>query len=345
MPGTFLNFPFDEELFNQSWNDAPDPVRTAMLNSGALVEDSLIASMIQNDGNFYSLPFYNVLGGDPDNYDGQTDINSAETSGDYQTGVVFGRAKGFTARNFVAELTGADPMGNITRNIATYWHKQDQSRLLQILGGVFGVTSASGNAKKWHDNHIVDLGSATATPYKIGITDLNDLATAALGDNKSLFSLAIMHSSVAKTLENMQVLEFWKQTDANGIQRPLGIASANGYTVIIDDGVPAVPVGGAGDNKALTRYTTYLLGGGVIRTANARVDVPSEVFRDPKTNGGQDTLYTRTRKTFHPNGFEFVKPSSGFTGSPTDAQLAAAANWAIKFDPKAIPMAEIITNG
>ena len=345
MPGTFLGFPFDEEIFNRDWGDAPDPVKSAMIQSGALVEDAQIASMIQNDGNFYTIPFYNALSGDPDNYDGQTDINTAETSGDSQSGVVFGRAKGFTARNFVAELTGADPMGNITRNIARYWQKQDQTRLLQILAGVFAVTGASGKPKQWHDNHVVDLGSATATPYKIGITDLNDLATQAMGDNKSLFSLAIMHSSVAKTLENLQVLEFWKQTDANGIQRPLAIASANGYTVIVDDGVPAVPVGGSGDNKDLIKYTTYLLGGGVIRTAPARVDVPSEVFRDPKTNGGQDTLYTRTRKTFHPNGFSFTPPSSGFSGSPTDAQLAAAANWAIKFDPKAIPMAQIITNG
>lgn len=345
MPGTFLGFPFDEEIFNHTWGNAPDPIKTAMLNSGALVEDSLIASMIQNDGNFYTLPFYNVLSGEPDNYDGQTDIQTAETDGDSQTGVVFGRAKGFTARNFVAELTGADPMGNITRNIAGYWQKQDQQRLLKILSGVFSITGASGNAKKWHDNHIVDLGSATETPYKIGLTDLNDLATQAMGDNKSLFSLAIMHSSVAKTLENLQILEFWKQTDANGIQRPMNIAAANGYTVIVDDNVPAVPVGGSGENKALMKYTTYLLGGGVIRTAPGRVDVPSEVFRDPKTNGGQDTLYTRTRKTFHPNGFEFVKPTSGFTSSPTDAQLAASANWAIKFDPKAIPMAALITNG
>lgn len=345
MPGTFLNFPFDEELFNMSWGQAPDPTKLAMIQSGALVEDSLIASMIQSEGNFYTIPFYNTLDGDPTNYDGQTDIATAETAGDTQSGVVFGRAKGFTARNFVAELTGADPMGNITANIARYWQKQDQARLLNILAGVFSVTGASGKAKTWHDNHIVDLGSATATPYKIGVTDLNELATEALGDNKSLFSLAIMHSNVAKTLENLQLLEYWKQTDANGIQRSLAIGTVNGYTVIIDDGVPATVVGGAGENKDLTKYTTYLLGAGVLRNAQGRVDIPSEVFRDPKANGGQDTLYTRTRKTFHPNGFEFVKPASGFSGSPTDEQLAAAANWNIKFDPKAIPMAEIITNG
>lgn len=345
MPGTFLNFPFDEEIFNHDWANAPDPVSDAMFNSGVLAQDSTIASMIQNDGNLYTLPFYNTLTGDPVNYNGQTDITSSETSGDYQSGIVFGRAKGFTARNFVAELTGADPMGNITQSIATYWQRQNFARLLDILTAIFGITGASGYAKSWQDNHIADLGSDTATAYKIGETDLNNLATQAMGDHKSAFALAIMHSKVANTLENKQLLEYWKYTDANGIQRSLPFANINGYTAIIDDGVPVQAVGGTGDNKDLMQYTTYLLGSGVVRTAEGRVDIPSEVSRDPAKNGGQDTLYTRVRKTYHPNGFSFKIPSSGFSGSPTDAQLAATANWSIKFDPKAIPMAKLITNG
>lgn len=345
MPGTFLGFPFDEELFNETWGQAPDPTRTALLNSGALVEDSSIGSMIGSNGNLYTVPFYNVLSGDPDNYDGQTDIDTTETDGSSQTGVVFGRAKGFTARNFVAELTGADPMGNIANSIAQFWNKKRQNILLQLLSGIFGITGSSGNAKTWQTQHTLDLGSTTATPYTIGATDLNTLATQALGDNKSQFSLAVMHSNVAKTLENLEVLEYWKQTDANGVQRPLALGSVNGYTVVIDDGVPSVAVGGTGDNKNLTKYTTYLLGNGCLRTAKARVDVPSETFRDPKTNGGQDTLYTRIRETIHPNGFTFTPPTSGYSGSPTDAQLSAAANWSVIYNPKAIAMARLLTNG
>lgn len=345
MPGTFLGFPFDEELFNQTWGQAPDPTRTAMINSGALVQDSNIAGMIQGSGNLYAVPFYNVLSGTPVNYDGQTDLTASETSGASQTGVVFGRGIGFTARNFTAELTGADPMGNIANSVAGFWNKQRQAILLQILSGVFGITGASSNPKKWADQHTIDLRSATATASPITETSLNDLATEALGDNKSQFSLVIMHSNVAKTLENLELLEYWKQTDANGIQRPLALGSANGYTVIIDDGVPAAAVGGAGDNKDLISYTTYLLGNGALRTAAARVDVPSETFRDPKTNGGQDTLYTRVRETIHPNGFSFTPPSSGFSGSPTDAQLADAANWSLAYDPKAIAIARLLTNG
>ncbi len=345
MPGTFQNYPFDEELFNMTWGQAPDPIKTEMLNSGAMVNDATIAGMIQSDGNLYTIPFYDVLSGDPVNYDGGTDITSAETTGNSQSGIVFGRARGFTARNFVAELTGADPMGNIAASVATYWNKQKQTILMQILAGVFGVTSSSGDAKKWHDNHIVDLGSTSATAAKISETDLNDLATEALGDNKSAFSLAIMHSNVAKTLENLQLLEYKKYTDSNGITSRLPIGQINGYTVIIDDSVPNAVVGGTGDNAALTKYTTYLLGNGVLRNAQGRVDIPSETFRDPKTNGGQDTLYTRIRETIHPNGFRFSVPGSNWSGSPTNDQLAAAANWAIVHNPKSIPMAQLITNG
>ena len=345
MPGTIFGIPFDEELFLDMWNEAPDPYLTAMIDSGAVVQDSTIAGMIQNNGNIYTIPFYNTIDGDDQNYDGQTTITVSEVGGGSQTGVVYGRAKGFFARNFTAELSGADPMSHIVSSVARYWQKRRQLRLITILGAVFGVTGASGNAKTWNEKHNLDLSSATADPYKIGETDLNDLATLACGDNKGAFSLAIMHSDVANTLEKKQLLEYWKYTDANGIQRRLNLASVNGYTAIIDDGVPCEAVGGDGANNALKKYTTYLLGAGVIRTAKGRVDVPVETVRDAKTNGGQDELITRMRETLHPNGFSFKIPSSNWTQSPTDAQLGATANWELKFDPKAIPMARLITNG
>lgn len=345
MAGTIFGIPFDEELFLQMWNEALDPYLTAMIESGAVVQDSIIAGMIQNNGNIYTIPFYNTLDGEDQNYDGQTDIKVSEIAGESQTGVVYGRAKGFFARNFTAELSGADPMGHITATIARYWQKRRQMRMIGITGAVFGITGSSGNAKIWADTHTLDLSSDTATARVIQETDLNDLATQACGDHKDQFGLAIMHSNVAKTLENKQLLEYWKYTDSNGIQRPMNIASVNGYTAIIDDGVPCEAVGGTGNNKDLKKYTTYLFGAGVIRTARGRVDVPAENNRDPKKNGGQDELITRMRETLHPNGFSFKIPSSGWTESPTDAQLFASANWSIKFDPKAIAMARLITNG
>lgn len=76
MAGTIFGIPFDEELFMQMWNEAPDPYLTAMIESGAVVEDPVIAERIANSGNFYTIPFYNTLDGEDQNYDGQTDIKS-----------------------------------------------------------------------------------------------------------------------------------------------------------------------------------------------------------------------------------------------------------------------------
>lgn len=345
MAGTIFGIPFDDEIFLNLWNEEPDPELLAMLNSGAVVDDAVIAGMIQNQGNFYEIPFFNILDGDDQNYDGQTDITVSETSGGTQTGIVYGRAKGFFARNFTAELSGADSMGHIASSVAKYQQKRRKYRLIGILNAIFGITGSSGRAKTWAETHSLDLTSDSATPRKIAETDMNDLATEACGDNKDRFGLVILHSNVAKTLENLKLLEYWKQTSADGIERPLKLASVNGYTAVVDDGVPCEPVGGDGPNSGLMKYTTYLLGAGSIRTAKGRVDVPVENNRDAKKNGGQDELITRIRETIHPNGFSFTKPKSGWTESPTDAQLFATANWSIQFDPKAIPIARLITNG
>ena len=40
MPGTIFGIAFDEELFLDMWREAPDPYLTAMIESGAVVEDS-----------------------------------------------------------------------------------------------------------------------------------------------------------------------------------------------------------------------------------------------------------------------------------------------------------------
>ena len=103
-------------------------------------------------------------------------------------------------------------------------------------------------------------------------------------------------------------------------------------------------------------YITYVLGEGSIYFEDIGAKVPYEMARDPKTNGGQDTLYTRQRKVFAPKGISYEKVSQA-TNSPTDVELAMGANWTLVhsgeaseaarsyIDPKAIPIARIISKG
>ena len=343
----YLNFHFDPELFLLNWKNTEDLTLTALYDSGAVQENAEIASLIANGGDFYTIPFYDVLGGGaPVNYDGATNITATEHSGTAQTGVVYGRAQAWKARQFIRDFnSGADPMQSIAAQVAKYWQKWRQNNLLKILDGVFGVTDDS--TDKWdawqlHTTNLATTGSSASAANRVTATTVGDAIQKAVGDNADVFSMAIMHSAVANAFAKLDLLEYRKYTDANGIQRPLRIADINGMTVIIDDGVPVKDSSSANGEK---EYTTYLFGTGAIQHANAPVSMPYEEKRDALVNGGEDYLITRMRETLHPNGFSYVLPTSGYTHSPTDEQLSAAANWRLVGDPKGIAMARIITNG
>lgn len=103
-----------------------------------------------------------------------------------------------------------------------------------------------------------------------------------------------------------------------------------------------------------TKYTTYVLGEGAIEETDCGAKVPYETDRDPKVNGGEDTLYSRQRLCYAPYGISFTKASMA-TDSPTDLELALGANWELVsngsstskeyIDDKTIPIARIISLG
>lgn len=105
-----------------------------------------------------------------------------------------------------------------------------------------------------------------------------------------------------------------------------------------------------------TDYTSYVIGTGAISYEDLGAKVPYEMARDPKTNGGQDTLYMRQRKCFAPFGLSYEKAVQS-TLSPTDAELQNGANWVLVhtgeaqasdrtyINHKAIAIARIISRG
>jgi hypothetical protein len=327
MEDTYLGFPFDADIFNYYWAQEPDLVRDALLTSGAMVEDPAIAALVNNGSDTYTAPFYKTLAGEPANYDGQTDIPVVGTEGGSTSGVVFGRTQAWSEAQFVRDFnSGANPMQVIASQVAPFWNHRRQATTLGIIGAVMQVAEMK--------SHVIDA----AAP--VDETTLGDAAVDALGDNAQAITLAFMHSKVANQLAQKQLVEYAKYTDPEGIERQIrNVAYVNGMLTIIDDSAPTTAA--SGETKAT--YTTYLLGAGTIRHATAKCEVPAEVTRDPKTNGGQNTLWTRTRETIHPNGFSFAKPNTGYNASPTDAQLFAKANWSLAFDPKSIALVAVTT--
>ena len=338
---TGLGYYYDEEIFNRAYTSEKDPVSTVLIESGVMVEDSEIARLISGGGNFYTLPFYTDYSGDYVNYDGKTDITLQEVdAAGQQHGVVWGRAKGWTDRDFVTDFSSADPMRNILNRIQKWDAKKRQTLLISLLEALFGI-SGSGATADW-ENHKMDIASATSTvtdANKIALTTLRDLAVQANGDAADDYALAIMHSVVANRLSQFNVLEYFKYNDANGQEKDVKVGRSGNMLVLVCDEVPH-----AKNNETnQIEYVTYCFGRGALGYAKAPVDHPSEQFRNQTKNGGMDCLVTRHRETILPYGFSFSMDDLPI--SPTDAQIATTANWSIVYKPKNIYMARLVTNG
>lgn len=336
---------FNPEAFGRYVDRIPNLKRNELLKSGALVSrNDLNALFDEQTGSFYAtVPVRGLIDGEAQNYDGETDVEATTTTTYSQGMIVVGRMKAWTEKDFSQDITsGVNFMDNVAAQVAEYWDEVDQDTLLSILNGIFSMTGAEN--KKFVDNHTYDITKATDT--KVGATTLNNAIQKACGDNKKAFSLAIMHSQVATNLENLQVLEYLKYTDANGIQRSLEIATWNGRLVIVDDSMPTAEV------EDSTQYTTYVLGKGAFEYANVGCKVPYEMDRNPYKNGGVETLITRQRKVFAPKGISFTKKSVAKL-SPTKAELENGANWSLIKDAsesktinhKAIAIARIVSLG
>lgn len=339
---------FNGELFGKYAERLPKLKRNELLKSGAIRLAPQYKTMMseQTGGNYITVPLFGSIGGEPVNYDGNTDIESTSTKTYNHSRVVIGRAKAWVERDFSYDITGGvDFMDNVAKQVSEYWDNVDQDTLLSIIKGVFSMTGA--NNKKFVDAHTFDITKEDVNTFTV--TTLNNALQKAVGQNKAKFSIAIMHSAVATNLENLELLEYLKYTDKDGIQRDLTIASLNGRAVLIDDSMPTEEVTDPAGNY--TAYTTYALGEGAFEFTDIGAKVPFEMARDPKVNGGQDTLYSRKRVCFAPYGISFTMKSMA-SASPTDAELEKGTNWELvndgegdTIDHKAIPIARIVTRG
>lgn len=328
MPNTkFDSKSFNPEAFKYMVGRIPNLKRNELKKCNALTGNPDIRNVFSSqDGTSYArIAMRGLLDGDAVNYDGQTDITATSTKTYEQGVVVYGRAKAWTEKDFSYDITGGvDFMANVAQQVRDYWDEKTQNTLLSILKGIFAMTGTK-NLEFVNQHTFQVAGNMTAVT-------LNSATQQACGDNKRAFTLCIMHSVVATNLENLKVLTFLTQTDKEGMTREIGLATWNGKLVLIDDSMPTTEVAasGSGDSAvpAHTEYTTYVLGRGAINYENIGAKVPYEMARDAKTNGGQDTLYTRERKCIAPFGISYEKAVQASL-SPTDAEFENGANWTL----------------
>lgn len=228
---------FNPEAFGAYIERIPKLNKNELIRSKALRGNSEIRNAFSNQtGTAYAiLPMYGLLDGEPLNYDGETDI-MADTTTSYERGVVVvGRAKAWVESDFAEDITaGGGFMDSVAQQVSEYFDDVDQDTLLAILTGIYNMTGEEN--LKFVNEHTYDITSEN--DGMVEPATLNKAIQKAGGDNKNSFTIAIMHSEVATNLENLNLLAYLKQTDRNGIQRDLTLATWNGRAVLIDDSMP-----------------------------------------------------------------------------------------------------------
>lgn len=380
---------FNPVAFGKYVERIPSTKQNELIRSRVLKPNAEIrAAFSSQTGTAYAtIPMTGRIGGKPLNYDGQTDM-TANTTTTFERGVtVVGRMNSWVEKDFSYDITGGvNFMDNVAQQIAEYWEGVDQNTLLAIIKGIFSMTGAKN--LEFVNGHTYTTNSAMTA------TTLNSACNQACGANKKKFSLTFMHSDTSTALENLNLIERLKYTDKDGIQRDLELGTWNGKLVVVDDDMPteegyfdaastddgalkivadsATPTAGeiklgavtpyfgsktlAANDYVIkgTQYTTYVFGDGAIDYENIGAKVPYAMSRDEKTNGGEDTLYSRQRKVFAPYGISYTRKSQASL-SPTDEELANGANWELVhngestkkeyIDHKAIPIARILSRG
>lgn len=355
--GQFDSKSFNEKAFKYSVDRVPNTKTNEMRKSKALAPNADIKAALssQNGTEYAVIAMRGLLDGEAVNYDGQTDIVAGTTKTLERGVIVVGRAKAWTEKDFSFDITGGvDFMDNVAEQVSEYQDWLDQNTMLAILEGIFAMTGAKNI--EFVEAHTHDI-SGTSAPL-VDATSLNTATNKACGKNKKKFTMVFMHSDVATNLENLNLLAHLKYTDKDGVTRDLELGTWNGRLVIVDDDMPIeiVPESASGAGDGYTKYTTYVLGDGAFDYEDVGVKKPYEMSRDPKTNGGEDTLYMRQRKVFAPKGISYVKKTQA-TKSPTDAELKNGGNWELAhsgettvsqrtyINHKAIPIARIISRG
>lgn len=345
---------FNNEVFEKYLKTLPSTQKNALINSAIFTTVNKYKSRMseQAGGYFVVEPIKGRIGGDELNYDGETDITSTSRDTFYQTKICYGRAKAWGEDDFPSEITGTNFMAEASE-VKEYWDEKTQATVLSILKGIFAMTGSNDFANK----HTYEIdGNLTAD-------GCNRAAQKALGDAKSDLGVMFVHSAVSTNLEGLNLIEFMKYTDKNGITKDLTIGTYNGKLLIVDDGMPVqngydaatettpgalkvvssgattgqinlanvkkadfYPADVAANNyvTAGTKYISYMFKNGFFEKEDLGVVTPSELYRDAKTKGGHTDLISRIRKMIVPT---YISYKDTTKKSPMNADFEKGANW------------------
>ncbi len=359
---------FNEEVFEKYLKTLPSTKENSLIKNGLFtVVNKYKAKMSEQTGGYAVLePIKGRLGGTPVNYDGNTDIpKGAERDTFFQRKICYGRAQAWGEYDFSADISGTNFMAE-AQEVKDFWDEKRQETVLSILKGIFSMSGGANGL--FVDKHTYDISDSVDNT--LGADSLNRAAQKALGDKKGQFDVIFMHSAISTNLEGLNLIQFLKYTDANGIERDLTIGTFNGKLVVVDDevqelngydeaesttaGALQVVASGASTGEinladvkkgdfypagvkatdyvvAGTKYVSYVFKNGFFEYEDIGAAVPSEVVRDAYGKGGKNDLISRVREMIVPT---YISYKGTGTVSPENSDFADGSNWELANNDK-----------
>ena len=359
---------FNEQVFEKYLRTLPSTKENSLIKNGLFTVVNKYKAKLTDQTGGYAIeePIKGRLGGTPTNYDGSTDIaKGTERTTFHQRKIAYGRAKAWGEYDFSAEISGTNFKAEASE-VKEYWDENRQGEVLAILKGIFGMSG--GVNGQFVEKHTYDISEAGGDNAKLGADAMNRAAQKALGDKKANLDIIFMHSVVSTNLEGLNLINFLKYTDADGIERDLTIGTFNGRLVIVDDEVQELngydeatsattgalkvvssspsdgqikltdvtgsdfyPADVAANDYvvAANKYVCYAFKRGFFEYENLGVEKPAELVRNAYEKGGFTDLVTRIREIIVPYLISYKGTGSV---SPSTSALATGSNWELVND-------------
>lgn len=310
-------------------------VQSALFRAGIISTSPDIAEKARGASNLINMPFWNDLTGRSNIGSDDPAVKSTafKIGADKDVAQKHFRNASWSAMDLAGIMAGSDPMGAIGSLVGGYWARDMQTTLIKTLDGVI-ADNIAGNSS---DMVLVVGTDAVGVPAAAEKLTATTILTAkqTMGDAAANLKAIAMHSAVYTSLQIQNLISTIPNNKAD-----VGFGTYLGYTVIVDDGCPAV----MGTNRMM--YTSYMFGPGAIGYGEGAPKVPTAVVRDEASgNGeGEEILYQRKHFILHPRGIKWTQSSMAGVG-PTDAELAMVANWTRVYERKQVRFVAIKTNG
>ena len=257
-------------------------------------------------------------------------LTPQKISGDSMIASILHRGMAFAADDLSKLATGADPMAAINSYVADALNVKRTGTIVSMLTGILGSALAA---------NVTDVSAGTGGAQYLSAASVTQ-AKVPLGERSTALSTIAVHPNVYHYLQQIGQLTFSSSSLTAGGAIAWGgggvgvtsaqIAYFGGLRVIVDS---QLPTSGSG---ATTVYTSYLFGPGAI-SEGVQQDMRIEADRNLLSK--QDVMAIDYHGAFSLIGVSW----NSATDNPTNAQLATAGNWTLKYDARLLPVAALKT--